>query len=258
MRVAAWAPSEPASSPQYAVARLPRSVVPGLPHFVIHRGANGQQPFVDDADRSAYRLALAQAACEAGVAVHGYGLYPAEVRLLVTPSAPASLAAMMQSIGRRYVRAFNLRHGRTGTPWEGRFRSTVIDALDWFMPCLQHAEGDAAGNPSDGEPMPSVAASWSSAGHHLGLRIDEVVSEHALFWALGNTPFEREVAYRRALTQTLPSATVERIRSATLKGWALGSPAFAQSMGDLIGRRLEPLARGRPASKVPAATPRLD
>lgn len=240
------------------MARLPRSVVPGLPHFLIHRGSNGQSSFLDDADRLAYRLALAQAAREAGVAVHGYGLYAPEVRLLVTPPASASLAAMMQSIGRRYVRTFNLRHGRAGTPWEGRFRSTVIDAPDWFMPCLQYAEGEAVANSGDGELTPTGDQTWSSAGHHLGLRIDDVVSEHALFWALGNTPFEREVAYRRVLAQPLPPGTIDRIRSATLKGWALGGPAFAQSIGALTGRRLEPLARGRPALKVSAAVRQPD
>lgn len=257
MRVAAWAPSDPASNAQNAVARLPRSVVPGLLHFVIHRGSNGQRVFVDDTDSLAYRLALTQAAREAGVAVHGYGLYAAEVRLLVTPPASASLAAMMQSIGRRYVRAFNLRHGRSGTPWEGRFRSTVIDAPDWFMPCLQYAEGGATAPPNEAELVSTGDRQWSSAGHHLGLHIDDSVSEHALFWALGNTPFEREVAYRRVLAQTLPASTVERIRSATLKGWALGGPAFAKSIGALTGRRLEPLARGRPALNPTTAPRRL-
>jgi putative transposase len=232
------------------MARLPRSVVPGYPHVVIHRGLNGQDVFHDDADRLAYRHALAQAAREAGVAVHGYGLCRNEVKLLVTPSSSQSLSAMMQSIGRRYVRGFNLRYGRGGTPWEGRFRSTVIDAPDWFMRCLQYAEDCAV---ADGtEPMPQVDLQSSSAGHHLGLHIDDAISEHALFWELGNTPFDREVAYRRVLAHALPAHSVERIRHATLKGWALGSPAFAQSIEAMTGRRLEPLSRGRPALDVKA------
>ena len=230
------------------MARLPRSVVPGLPHVVIHRGLTGQSTFVDDTDRLAYRQALIQAARETSVAVHGYGLHSDEVRLLVTPSAPQSLGTMMQSVGRRYVRTFNLRHGRSGTPWEGRFRSTVIDAPEWFMRCLQYAESCGAGDPSATEWVVSAGdPPCSSAGHHLGLCMDEGVTEHALFWALGNTPFDREVAYRRVLMQALPQDTIERIRNATLKGWALGSPAFAKSIGALTGRRLEPMARGRPA-----------
>ena len=234
------------------MARLPRSVVAGLPHFVIHRGLNGQAVFADNADRSAYRHALVQAAREAGVAVHGYGLCRGEVRLLVTPSAPQSLSAMMQSIGRRYVRSFNLRHGRSGTPWEGRFRSTVIDAPDWFMRCLQYAEDCAVADASGADSVSSVDPQSSSAGHHLGLCIDEAISEHALFWGLGNTPFDREVAYRRVLAHALPAPIVERIRHATLKGWALGSAAFARSIEASTGRRLEPLSRGRPALKAKA------
>ena len=171
----------------------------------------------------------------------------------MTPSAPQSLSTMMQSVGRRYVRTFNQRHGRNGTPWEGRFRSTVIDAPDWFMRCLQYAETCAGDGTSDMEPaLLAGADECSSAGHHLGLRIDEWVSEHALFWAIGNTPFDREVAYRRVLAHPLPPSAIEAIRSATLKGWALGSPAFAKSIGALTGRRHEPLARGRPALMVKA------
>lgn len=235
------------------MARLPRSVVAGLPHFVIQRGLNGQAVFHDDLDRIAYRQALVQASREAGVAVHGYGLCRDEVRLLVTPSAPQSLSTMMQSVGRRYVRTFNQRHGRNGTPWEGRFRSTVIDAPDWFMRCLQCAETCAADDPSDTEPaLLAGADNCSSAGHHLGRRIDEWIAEHALFWAIGNTPFDREGAYRRVLAHPLSASAIDAIRSATLKGWALGSPTFAKSIGALTGRRHEPLARGRPAldSKV--------
>lgn len=234
------------------MARLPRSVAAGLPHFVIHRGLNGQVVFHDDIDRRCYASALLQASREAGVAVHGYGLCPAEVRLLLTPQSARSLTVMMQGIGRRYVRTYNLRHGRSGTPWDGRFRSTVIDAAQWFMSCLQYAEGGGAAScTADGtsnfESVLTADPYASSAAHHLGLRIDDLIAEHELFWAIGNTPFEREAAYRRVLAQSLPCATIERIRNATLKGWALGGSAFALSIAALTGRRLEPLPRGRPA-----------
>lgn len=239
------------------MARLPRSVVAGYPHLVIHRGLNGQDVFRDDADRRAYVQALAQAARDAGVAIHGYGLGRNEVRLLVTPAAAPALSTMMQSIGRRYVRAFNLRHGCCGTPWEGRFRSTVIDAPEWFMCCLSHVEFCAGVGDSDGESGGVGEFPWSSTRHHLGLRMDEWITEHALFWALGNTPFEREAAYKRVLEHPPSPRLVERLRSAALKGWALGSPEFVRAVAELTGRRHEPLARGRPALKARALAPRL-
>lgn len=241
------------------MARLPRSVVAGLPHFVIHRGLNGQVVFHDDIDRRRYAAALLQASREAGVAVHGYGLCRDEVRLLLTPQSAPSLTLMMQSIGRRYVRAHNVRHGRSGTPWDGRFRSTVIDAPQWFMRCLHYAEGGGAASctvddPSSFEPVFTADQHTSSAAHHLGLHMNDSIVEHELFWAIGNTPFDRAVAYRRVLAQPLTSATVERIRNATLKGWALGDSAFARSIAALTGRRLEPLSRGRPALSAKATS----
>lgn len=232
------------------MARLPRSVVAGYPHLVIHRGLNGQDVFRDDADRRAYIQALVQAARDAGVALHGYGLGRNEVRLLLTPATASALSTMMQGIGRRYVRAYNLRHGCCGTPWEGRFRSTVIDAPEWFMRCLVHVEFGATAGDHEGEWGGVGEFPWSSARHHLGLRMDEWITEHALFWALGNTPFEREAAYKRLLEHPPTPRLVERLRSAALKGWALGSPEFARSIAELTGRRHEPLARGRPTLKV--------
>jgi putative transposase len=223
------------------LARLPRLVVAGLPHLIIHRGLSGQAVFLDDVDRAQYRLALTTAAREADMAVHGYGLAANEVRLLATPSVPAALGAMMQSVGRRYVRLFNLRHGRSGTPWEGRFRSTVVDASARFLSCLRFAE-------VGGTAFAAVATemTWSSVAHHLGEQVDPLISEHEAFWAIGNTPFEREAAYRQYLEQPLPQAESDLIREAGLKGWALGSPAFAAVLGAETGRRMRPLPRGRP------------
>lgn len=231
------------------MARLPRLVVPALPHLIIHRGHNGQTVFVDEADFALYRRALAEAAAGAGVAIHGYGLFPAEVRLLVTPAEEDALGSMMQALGRSFVRAFNLKHQRSSTPWEGRFRSTVIEAERHFLDCLRFAEGvDTGGmalaHADEGSPR-------SSAAHHLGIRSDPVVVDHPAYWALGNTPFEREAAYGRCLSQPLPPDQVAAIVEAALKGWPLGSTDFARRLTERTGRRTQPLRRGRPRATAP-------
>jgi putative transposase len=226
------------------MARLARLVAPGLPHLIVHRGHNGQAVFTDDGDRALYRQALSEAAAAARVALHGYALLPGEVRLLVTPDSVDALGSMMQSLGRSFVRAFNLKHQRTSTPWEGRFRSTVIEAERHFLSCLRFAEAvDLAGMAL---AQPQGVPSWSSAAHHLGLSTDPLVTEHGAFWTLGNTPFEREAAYRRRLEQALPHGEVVAIAAAVLKGWPLGSPEFAERIADLTGRRTQPLPKGRP------------
>lgn len=220
--------------------------------MVVHRGQNGQPVLLDDADRATYLEALNGAAREAGVLVHGYGLFSAEVRLLATPTSPTALGRMMQAVGRRYVRAFNLRHQRTGTPWEGRFRSTVIEPQSHFIQGLRFVEGlDEDGTAiANGSDVPH----WSSVAHHLGLRPDALLTEHEAFWALGNTPFEREAAYRRELTQPVPSAEREALRDAALKGWARGSEAFVDGLRAGTTRRPAPLRRGRPRREMAVTT----
>src|SRR4051812_44101020 len=123
------------------MARLPRLVVPGLPHCVIQRGHNGQTVAADDTDRQAYLRALRDAAATNGVAVHAYALGDDEVQLLVTPSAAPSLSQMMQALGRRYVSAYNARHGRSGTLWDGRFRAAVVEPGAWMLLALRWVDG---------------------------------------------------------------------------------------------------------------------
>jgi putative transposase len=225
------------------MARLPRLSVAHQPHLVVQRGHN-LQPFVlDDEDRRSYLDALRDAALVHRVAVHGYALVDTEALLLVTPEAPGSLGRMMQGLGRRYVSTFNRRHGRVGTLWEGRFRNTVLESERFFLMGLRHVElaPVRAGLASD-----PVAYRWSSAAHHLGRLRDPLVSDHPLFWTLGNTPFEREHAYRLWLEQGESASEQAALREAALKGWALGSEGFAAAVAHATGRPAQPRPRGRP------------
>jgi len=231
------------------MARLRRIVLPGQAHVIIHRGHNVQDVFIDDRDRTSYLSALHDAAVEAGVAIHAYGLFDREVRLLATPRDATSLARMMQSVGRRFVRSFNQRHGRVGTPWEGRFRSTAIEASTHFLVCLRFVEGlsetsTAAASPGIGE------VERSSAAHHLAGRDDSVVEAHPAYWALGNTPFEREAAYRRLTSQPIPAPQLAAILHAAMHGWVLGSDAFAARTAEHMQRKARPSSPGRPRKRI--------
>lgn len=226
-----------------AVARLPRAVVPGELHLVIHRGQSGQPVFLTDDDRRRYLDALRTAARETQTAIHAYALLPGEVRLLATPPTAGALATLMQAVGRRYVKGFNQAHGRTGTPWEGRFRSTVVEADTHFLACLRFVESSL---PLGAEAAAADAAPSSSAAHHMGVRADPLITEHPAFWALGNTPFDREAGYRRLLDEPLPAMRHAEIADAGAKGWALGSTGFKERVADMTGRRATPAVRGRP------------
>jgi putative transposase len=224
------------------MARLRRAVLPGQPHMIIHRG---QSVFLDAADHDRYLAGLRASSTEARVAIHAYALLENEVRLLATPSTATGLADLMQAVGRQYVPAFNKKYGRSGSPWQGRFRSTVIEAETHFRACLRFVEARGEVRTTDAARALG-AVDWSSAAHHLGTRADPLISDHPAFWAFGNTPFEREAAYRQFVKQTPAADEVATILLATLNGWVLGSPEFAAAVGRQTGRRPQPAQRGRP------------
>lgn len=231
------------------MARLPRLVVANQLHHVITRGNNEQSVFVDDADCQQFLDWLRDAARQYRVAIHGYLLLPNRVQLLVTPADELGLGKMMQSVGRRYVPYFNARHRRSGSLWEGRFRATVMDADLYFMESLRLLAflPVKAGLAADIASYP-----WSSHAHHLGLRKQAWLTDHAAYWQLGNTPFDREIAYQEFCTHEPDRKLAEAIEQATHQGWVLGSPAFKAALAKLTDRRLQPAKRGRPP-KVPSA-----
>lgn len=228
------------------MARLPRVDAAGYPQHVIQRGNNRQAIFLDTLDYDRYlRLALEIAAAQA-VAIHAYVLMTNHVHLLVTPEMDGRISTFMQGLGRRYVRWFNDRHARTGTLWEGRFRSTVVGADRYLLACMRYIEL----NPVRAGLAASPAEyRWSSHAHHVGLVVDPLITDHALFWSLGNTPFERQSAYQNLFDAELDPERIDEIRRATNRGWAL------TPLGDLDtgkGASMEiakPRPRGRPPSK---------
>jgi putative transposase len=225
------------------MARLPRLSVAGWPHVLIHRGHNRQPVFLDDDDRRQFRQMLTEAVRAHAVAVHAYGWSDSEVRLLVTPAEADALSRLMQALGRRYGAYFNRRHARTGGLWDGRFRATVIDPEQHLLLCMRFVESAA---PEGSE--------WCSVPHHLGRRADPLITNHPRYWAIGNTPFEREAAYAKQVQQPLGLDLSQQVEEAALKGWPLGSPKFVVLLQDKTARRLAPRPRGRPPAPAKEKT----
>ena len=200
------------------MARLARLAVAGCVHHVLQRGIDRRPVFRDAEDFQRMQADLGELCRGAGLAVHAYVLMPDHFHLLLTPPDAASLSRTMQSLGRRYVRRFNRRHGRAGTMWEGRFRSTVLEPDLYLLDCMRYIEL----NPARAAIVADAATyPWSSLAHHLGLGVDPLVSDHPQFWALGNTPFERQAAYARACAAPPDAAVLARIRDATHRGLSL-------------------------------------
>ena len=226
------------------MARLPRLTVPGYPHHIIQRGNNRQAIFASVADFQTLLSLLDENAQKFGVAVHAYVLMDNHFHLLVTPTTADGLPKMMQAVGRRYVRCFNDRQGRTGTLWEGRYRSTVIDTERYLLACMANIDLNPvrAGLVREAADYP-----WSSHAHYAGQRADRLVTPHALFWTLGNTPFSREAAYAALVAQGITPGQQEALTCAALGGWALGDESFVANLQRQTSRRILKTKAGRPS-----------
>lgn len=228
------------------MARLPRLTLADLPHHIIQRGNNGGDIFVDAQDRETMLALMREMAQSHQLAVHAYVLLPSQFDLLVTPRSDEGLPKFMQAVGRRYVRYFNDRHGRSGTLWEGRYRGTVLQA-SWILPAMVFIDAFPV---RAGLVQRPADWPWSSYPHNAGLRNDALIHPHAVFWSLGNTPFARDAAYAAAVEEGLSDEQQERIREAALRGWALGDAQFIADLQQRTDRRVTRQRAGRPPSRT--------
>lgn len=224
------------------MARLPRLTLADQPHHVLQRGNNRQPIFVDAADRERMLLLLAENVPRWGIALHAYVLMDNHFHLLATPSTADGLPKFMQAVGRSYVRWFNDRHARSGTLWEGRYRSTVVQADRWLLPCMLSIDL----NPVRAGLVPdALAYRWSSHAHYVGVRSDRSISPPPQYWALGNTPFAREAAYAALVAAGVGTADQAVITESLLQGWAAGDPRFLARLQETTPRRVEKMRSGR-------------
>lgn len=225
------------------MARLPRFFAEDQPLHIIQRGNNRDPIFAAEPDYLFYLDCLEHAATEHGLKIHAYVLMTNHVHLLASPLHEASVPKTLQSVGRRYVQYFNAAYRRTGTLWEGRYRSTVIDAEDYLLTCMRYIEL----NPVRAQNMVEHPGDypWSSyRGNAMGAA-DSLLTPHETYRRLGRSVQERQSSYRQLFRAQLSKADIEAIREATNKAWALGDAGFRSKIETLAGRRAAPLPKGR-------------
>ena len=212
------------------MARLPRIVIPGEPLHIMHRGNNRQDIFQREEDYFRFldglKASLKQYDCD----LHAYVLMTNHFHFLLTPHTVNALSGLMQSIGRRYVRYVNKEYSRSGTLWEGRFKSSLIDSERYLMTCYRYIEE----NPVRAGMVQSIEDyRWSSYHHNaLGI-IDELVTPHPIYKALAQENEARYLAYKQLFAGRLHVKMIELISDSVEKGDVLG---YHDRIGRLIGR----------------------
>ena len=208
------------------MARQARTIIPGQAMHVMVRGNNREILFFSDADRRLYLDWLREAAKQFGSAVHAFALMPNHVHLLITPQNSDSLAKTMQSLGRRYAQYFNQQHHRSGTIWEGRYRSSLIDP-SYFLRCQRYIELNPVRAGFESSPRDCT---WTSFASHVGGNAEPWLVDHQHFWSLGNTPFERQMTWAGFVKEGAPHWEDRQITEALIRSKPWVSDIYAKTL----------------------------
>lgn len=221
-----------------AMARQPRIDLPGIPQHVVQRGNNRLPCFLDDEDRARYRQLLREVLLVSDCQLHAYVLMDNHVHLLVTPPRAGAIGQLMQRLGRQYVGQFNARHGRTGTLWEGRYKSCLVDTNGYLLRCARYIDLNPVRARMTDDP---TAFAWSSCAGLCSLRDDPLLTPHSEQRALGVD------GYRAMLAEALCEEDLAAIRLYLQQQRAYGRDAF-RAMVEAKTRRF---ASVRPAHRPP-------
>jgi putative transposase len=215
----------------------------GLPLHIIQRGNNRTACFYADEDYALYLHHLDEMAREFHCAIHAYVLMTNHVHLLLTPALPDGPSLLMKHLGQRYVQYVNRTYRRSGTLWEGRFRSSLVQERGYFLRCHCHIElnpvrANMVSHPRDYR--------WSSFPVNAGLVCSRLLTPHREYLALGRNDSERGAAYQELLRPDLDPAQLDEIRSAANGGFALGNDRFKAQIAEMLERRVQRGVPGRP------------
>lgn len=231
--------------------RRARLKVAGLPLHLIQRGNNRSACFYADEDYALYLHHLEELSRKFRCAVHAYVLMTNHVHLLLTPLRKDGPSLLMKHLGQRYVQYINKTYRRSGTLWEGRFRSSIVQEQGYLLRCYRYIElnpvrADMVRHPRDYQ--------WSSYSANGEGEPSRLLTPHEEYLALGGHENERRAAYQALFRSELDPKQLKEIRTAVNGGFALGNERFKAEIAAMLGRRVEPGLSGRPRKKKERST----
>ena len=223
--------------------RRARLAVAGIPWHIIQRGNNRAVCFYCEADYSRYLQDLAEQAARHGCQVHAYCLMTNHVHLLVTPERQDSASRMMKHLGQRYVQYINRTYQRSGTLWEGRFKSCLAQSERYVLGCYRYIELNPVRAGMVEHPADYPWSSYRSNGQGME---SALLRPHPLYTALGRSDEARCGCYRSLFRAHLDPELVDEIRQATNGNFVLGDARFGAEIEAVLQRRVTPGKVGRP------------
>lgn len=226
--------------------RRARLSIPGIPWHIIQRGNNRSVCFYAEEDYQFYLHFLEDFATRFGCAIHAYVLMTNHVHLLLTPHQPDSASLLMKHLGQRYVQYVNRSYKRSGTLWEGRFRSCLTQTEDYVLACYRYIELNPVRAGMVNRPQDYR---WSSYHVNALGKASNLIVHHDEYRRLAPDEKERLEAYRTLFKAHLDEDVVGQIRSATNGNYALGCERFQSEIETALGRRARRGKAGRPGNE---------
>jgi putative transposase len=223
--------------------RKPRFNLVGIPQHVIQRGNNREPCFYAEEDYRRYLNDLQESAVKFDCPIHAYVLMTNHVHLLVTPMEPHGISQMMQALGRRYVYYVNITYKRTGTLWEGRYKSSLVDSNSYLLTCMRYIEL----NPVRASMVDHPGEyKWSSYGSNAQGYEDLLIEAHPLYTVLGETATKRQEVYRELFRNYIDVELLHNIRESLNHELVLGRSCFKDRIEETIKRQVRQGTPGRP------------
>ena len=227
--------------------RRSRIILPNVPQHIIQRGNNRAVCFYADQDYRKYLEWLKEYADKTACQIHAYVLMTNHVHLLISTEQPEAVGAMMKALGQRYVQYINRTYKRSGTLWEGRYKSCPTQAETYLLACQRYIEL----NPVRANMVPHPAEyKWSSYRINAQGEPNNIITPHLMYAQLGLDEQSRQAAYRELFRYELEPKLVDEIRKATNGNYVLGDTKFAEQIAEALGRRVLPGKAGRPKNEV--------
>ena len=229
--------------------RMGRVVLPNYPHHIVQRGHNRQVVFAEAGDFQRYLYDLRELKNAFGVKVYAYCLMTNHVHLLLAPDeSTAGLGQLMKALAARMTRYRNKLEGRSGTLWEGRYKSSLVQSDCYLLACSRYIELNPVRARMVSQPEDYV---WSSYSLRFGEQTrDNWLDTDPCFEALGHTLEERRLKYRDFVSQGVSSGELRLIREALQRGQLTGSTRFIDEIEAAMGLRIELRGQGRPARRI--------
>ncbi len=223
--------------------RRPRVHLDGVPLHIVQRGHNREPCFFDEQDYHAYLQWLGEALTREHCALHAYVLMTNHVHLLVTPASAGSIPRVIIAVGRRYVQYINHSYRRTGTLWDSRYKSSLVQAETYLLFCQRYIELNPVRATMVADP---AEYRWSSYRHHALGEPNDILSPHELYTALGDSAVARQRAYRELFVTSLDEDPINELRMALNQNQPIGNHRFYAQIETATGQRRELKKRGRP------------